>query len=92
MAMTSERLSRLQCRILAWLAAEEQRTRGTMRASHQDLVRAMAADKGNLSHSLANLEAKGRIRITLTDSGRAEAVDLTREGRNRVAPRTASCE
>jgi DNA-binding MarR family transcriptional regulator len=51
-----------------------------MRASHQDLVRAMAADQGNLSRSLANLEAKGRIRITLTDSGRAEAVDLTREG------------
>jgi DNA-binding MarR family transcriptional regulator len=66
--------------------------RGTMRASHQDLVRAMAADQGNLSRSLANLEAKGRIRITLTHSGRAEAVDLTREGRNRVAPRTASCE
>ena len=26
--MTPERLSRLQCRILAWLAAEAQRTRG----------------------------------------------------------------
>ena len=39
--MAPERLSRLQRRILAWLAAEDQRTRGTMRASHEDLVRAL---------------------------------------------------
>jgi hypothetical protein len=32
--MAAERLSRLQRRILAWLLAEEQRTRGTMAASH----------------------------------------------------------
>jgi len=46
MAMAHERLSRLQRRILAWLWAEDQRTRGIM----------------------------------------------TPEGRNRVAPLTASCE
>jgi len=40
--MANQRLSRLQRRILAWLAAEDQRTRGTMRASHQDLVQALA--------------------------------------------------
>jgi hypothetical protein len=33
MAMARARLSRLQRRILAWLAAEDQRTRGTMAAS-----------------------------------------------------------
>jgi DNA-binding MarR family transcriptional regulator len=78
------RLSRLQRRLLAWLAAEDQRTRGTMSASHADLVRALAHDKGNLSISLHNLEAKGLVRITRTPGGRAEAVDLTAEGRNRV--------
>jgi hypothetical protein len=47
--MARERLSRLQRRILAWLVAEDQRLRGTMSASHLDLVRALVAqgvDKG----------------------------------------------
>ena len=49
--MAPERLSRLQRRILAWLAAEDQRTRGTMSASHEELVRALMArghDPGHL--------------------------------------------
>jgi hypothetical protein len=36
--MAPARLSRLQRRILAWLLADTQRTKGTMAASHQDLV------------------------------------------------------
>jgi hypothetical protein len=52
--MAPDRLSRLQRRILAWLVADAQRTRGTMAASPLDLVQALAHDKGNLSHSLAN--------------------------------------
>jgi DNA-binding MarR family transcriptional regulator len=92
MAMAPERLSRLQHRILAWLVAEDQRTRGTMAASHVDLVRALAHDKGNLSTSLKGLEAKGLVTIARTPGGRAEAVNLTPEGRTRVAARTASCE
>jgi DNA-binding MarR family transcriptional regulator len=91
-AMAASRLSRLQRRILAWLATEEQRTRGIMSASHEDLVRAMAHDKDNLSTSLKNLEAKGLMTITRTPGGRAEAVDLTPEGRNQAAPLTTSCE
>jgi DNA-binding MarR family transcriptional regulator len=90
--MAAERLSRLQRRILAWLVAEEQRTRGTMAADHQDLVRALVAlgvDKGNVSTSLTGLEAKGLVTITRTPGGKAEAVDLTAEGRKRVAPLTA---
>ena len=79
--MAAERLSHLQRRILAWLAAAEQRTRGTMSASHEDLVHALAHDNGNLSRSLANIEAKGLIRITQTAGGKAKAVDLTPEGR-----------
>jgi DNA-binding MarR family transcriptional regulator len=92
MTMAPERLSRLQHCILAWLAAEEQRTRGTMSASHEDLVHALAHDKGNLSHSLKGLEAKGLIHITRTTGGKAEAVDLTPEGRQRAAQLTGSCE
>jgi DNA-binding MarR family transcriptional regulator len=92
MAMAPERLSQLQHRILVWLLAEHQRTRGTMAASHMDLVQALAHDKGNLSTSLKGLEAKGLVRITRTPGGQAEAVDLTAEGRNRVAALTASCD
>ena len=92
MAMARERLSRLQRDILAWLVAEDQRLRGTMAASHQDLVQALGHDKGNLSTSLKGLEAKGLIRITRTPGGRAEAIDLTPEGRNRVAALTGSCD
>jgi DNA-binding MarR family transcriptional regulator len=72
--------------------AEDQRTRGTMSASHQDLVRALAHDKGNPSTSLQGLERKGFIRITRTPGGKAEAVDLTAEGQTLVARLTASCE
>jgi DNA-binding MarR family transcriptional regulator len=90
-AGAAPRLSRLQRRILAWLAAEEQRTRGTVSASHEALV-ALGVDKGNVSTSLKGLEAKGLVTITRTPGGKAEAVDLTREGRTRVAALTASGE
>jgi DNA-binding transcriptional regulator GbsR (MarR family) len=79
MAMAPERLSRLQRRILAWLVAEDQRW-GIMAASHQDLVRALAHHKGNLSSSLRNLAAKGLVTLTKTPGGKIEAVDLTRAG------------
>jgi len=94
-AAAAPRLSRLQRRILAWLVAEEQRTRGTMAASHEDLVRALVAlgfDKGNVSTSLKGLEAKGLVTIARTPGGKAEAVDLTNTARNRVAALMASCE
>jgi DNA-binding MarR family transcriptional regulator len=95
MAMAPVRLSRLQRRLLAWLVAEDQRVRGTMAASHADLVRALVAwgvDKGNVSTSLTGLAAKGLVTLTRTPGGHAEAVDLTAAGRNRVAALTASCE
>jgi DNA-binding MarR family transcriptional regulator len=95
MAMARERLSRLQRRILAWLVVEDQHTRGTMAASHEDLARALVAlgfDKGNVSTSLKGLEAKALVTITRTPGGRGQAVDLTAEGRNRVAALAASCE
>ena len=71
--------------------AEDRRLRGTMAADHQALVQALVArgvDKGNVSTSLKGLEAKGLVTITRTPGGRAAAVDLTAEGRHRVAPLT----
>jgi len=93
--MAAERLSRLQRRILSWLVSEDQRLRDTMAGSHEDLVHALVArgfDKGNISTSLKGLEAKGLVTIARTHGGRAEAVDLTAAGRNRVASLTASCD
>jgi DNA-binding MarR family transcriptional regulator len=91
--MAEPRLSGLQRRILSWLVAEDRRTRGTMAAEHQALVRALVAlgfDKSNVSTSLRGLEAKGWVRLSKTAGGRVESVDLTAEGRKRVAARTAS--
>jgi DNA-binding MarR family transcriptional regulator len=82
--MAAERLSRLQRDILAWLVAEDRRLRGTMAAEHQALVRALAHHKGNLSTSLQGLERKGLIRVQRSPGGKAEAVDLTREGRQQA--------
>jgi hypothetical protein len=63
--MTDRRLSRLQRRILTWLLTEERRTRGT----HQNLTRALAHDKGNLSTRLKGLGAKGWLTITRMPGG-----------------------
>jgi DNA-binding MarR family transcriptional regulator len=91
--MAPERLSRLQRRILTWLVAEDQRTRGTMSASHQDLGRALTAlgyDTGNVSTSLQGLARKGLVRVTRTPGGKAEAVDLTPAGRRLVVNKVKS--
>jgi hypothetical protein len=84
------RLSRLQRRIVPWLAREARRTQGTMAASHQELVQALQErgyDKGNLSHSLANLAAKGLVRVTTPPGWLTEAIDLKPQGRARLTPR-----
>lgn len=91
--MIPTRLSRLQRCILAWLLAEHQRLRGTMAASHMDLVRALVAqghDKGNVSTSLKGLETKGLVTIARTPGGMAEAVDLTPAGRGLVVNKEKS--
>jgi DNA-binding MarR family transcriptional regulator len=89
--MADKRLSHLQRRILSWLAAEEQRTRHTMSGSHQDLVRTLATDKGNLSRSVHNLEAKGLIHVGRTPGGKAEYLDLTADGRILSSQLAGSC-
>jgi DNA-binding MarR family transcriptional regulator len=70
------------------LVAEDQRTRSTMAADHQALVQALVArgiDKSNVFTSLKGLTAKGLVTIARTPGGRAQAVDLTPEGRRRAA-------
>ena len=54
----------------------------TSAASYKNLTHFLTHDRGNLSHSLQNLEAKGFITIIRTLSARAEAIDLTPVGRH----------
>jgi len=90
--MAARRFSRLQKRLLAWLAMDEQRTRGMILSSHQDLIGALQADKGNLSHSLRTLEARGLLVIVRTHGGKAEALYLTPAGQKRARQFAGSCD
>jgi DNA-binding MarR family transcriptional regulator len=90
--MAAQRLSRRQKQILQWLAADQQRTRGMIASRHQDLVRALPGDKGNISHSLHTLEARGLIVIGRSPGGKAEAVWLTLEGQKWASQPTVSCD
>ena len=83
--MAAWRLSRLQQQILRWLAADHQRTRGMIVSSHEDLAKALLADKGNLSHSLRTLEERGWIIIARSPGGKAQHVTLTPEGSQRAS-------
>jgi DNA-binding MarR family transcriptional regulator len=83
--MTAIRLSRLQKRILRWLAAEYQRTNGGLTPSHQELVMQLQHDKGNLSHSLRTLEKRGWIEVGRSPGGKAENVIITPTGQNEVS-------
>ena len=78
--MAARRFSQLQKRLLVWLATDERRTRGMILSSHQDLVSALQGDKGNISHSLPPLEARGLLVIVRSRGGKAEALSLTAEG------------
>ncbi len=90
--MAARRLSRRYKRILQWLTADHQRTRGMITSSHQDLVRALPGDKGNISHSLQTLEARGLIVIGRSPGGKAESLWLTPEGQKWASQLTGSCD
>ncbi len=78
--MARQRLSRLQLRILGWLEAEYDRTRGTVSPGNQELVRALANEHyQSISRSLKNLEQKGYVTVGRTPGGQAEYVNLTRK-------------
>jgi hypothetical protein len=74
---TTARLSQLQKRILRWLAADHRRMQGRITSSHQALVRALQGDKGNISHSLRILEARGWLVMSGTSGGKAESLMFT---------------
>ena len=79
------RLSKLQKRILGWLDAEEKRTKRIFASSHHQLVQALPNAKGNISHSLRLLEARGLVEIGRSPGGQAEHVRLTSEGYQKAA-------
>ena len=78
--MARPRVSRLQKHILRLLMAEHHRTHGGTSMGHLELVKALAGDKSNISHSLRTLETRGWIVIGRTPGGRAEYLDLTPAG------------
>jgi len=90
--MAARRFSRLQKRLLAWLALDEQRTRGMISRSHQELVGALQGDKGNISHSLHTLEARGLLVIVRSHGGKAEALYLTAAGKKWACHLAGSCD
>jgi hypothetical protein len=90
-AMTARRLSRRHKRILHWLAADYQRTRGMITSSHQDLVPALPRDKRNIRHSLQTLEARGLIIISRSPGGKAESLWFTPERQKWASQLTGSC-
>ena len=75
----------MECGILEYVYAVEARSRGMVSASHVELTRAVGGNKGNVSLSVRNLEAKGLVMVSRTRGGKAEAVALTREGKNRAS-------
>lgn len=78
--MATQRVSRLQKHMLRWLLADHQRTRGVLASSYAELVKALGGDKGNISHSLRTLEARGWIVRGQTPGGRTESLYLTPTG------------
>jgi DNA-binding MarR family transcriptional regulator len=78
--MATQRLSRLQKRIMRLLLAEHHRTRGGTSMGHVELVKALGGDKSNISHSLRTLETRGVIVIGRTPGGQADSLYLTPEG------------
>jgi DNA-binding MarR family transcriptional regulator len=82
--MATQRLSRLHWRILQWLAADHQRTRGVIVSSHEELVKALHRDKGTISRSLRTLEARGWLVIGRSSGGKAHHLTLTAEGQKRA--------
>ena len=56
--MATQRVSRLQKQMLRWLLTDHHRTRGVLASSHEELVKALGSDKGNISHSLRTLAGR----------------------------------
>jgi len=83
--MATPRLSRLQKRILRWLVADHHRTNGVILSSHEELVKALDAYKGNVSRSLQTLETRGWIIMGRSPGGNAHHLRLTVAGQQKAA-------
>ena len=90
--MATVRFSPLQRRMLRWLAADEQRTRGMITSSHPELVAAVPSAKGNISHSLRRLETQGLIAMIRTPGGKTASLSLTAAGRQKARQRAGRYE
>jgi len=82
--MAAKRLSGLQRRMLEWVYEAEASSGWHISPSYFDLRQALGGNKGNMSVSVRNLEAKGLIKVYRTTGGQAASVWLTKEGKNRV--------
>jgi hypothetical protein len=90
--MATHRMSRLHKRILRWLLADHQRTRGVTASSHEELVKALGGDKGNSSHSLHTLQARGWIGLGRT-RGAGPPISISRqEGWKKLQKSARSCD
>lgn len=82
--MAAKRLSGLQRRMLAWVYEAEARSGWHTSPGYFELRQALGGNKGNMSVSVRNLEAKGLITVYRTRGGQASSLWLTQEGKNRV--------
>ena len=82
--MAVKRLSGLQRRMLEWMYEAEASSGWHTSPSYYELRQALGGNKGNMSVSLRNLEAKGLITVYHTRGGQASSLWLTKEGKNRV--------
>src|SRR4029434_1967112 len=71
---------------------DHQRTRRMITSSHQELVRAVPGDKGNISHSLQTLEARGLMVIGPSPGAKAGSLWLTSEGQKWASQLAGSCD
>ena len=82
--MAAQRLSRLQRRMLQWVYEAEASRGWRYRPGYSELQQAVGGNKGNMSVSLRNLEAKGLLNVYRTSGGQASTIWLTEAGKNRV--------
>ena len=90
--MTRSRVSRLQKHILRLLMAEHHRTHGGTSIGHLELVKALAGDKSNISHSLRTLETRGWIVISRTPGSRASISISRQKGSKKPQKFQSSCD
>jgi hypothetical protein len=90
--MARPRVSRLQKHVLRLLMAEYHRTHGGTSMGHLELVKALAGDKSNISHSLRTLETRGWIVIGRT-RGAGQSISISRQkGSKKPQKVQSSCD